>query len=216
MKVVILACDKYTWLVPVFMHFYEKYWPDNPYRTEIVTEKDHLDGNVFYAKDASWSNRLIGYLRRSMEDKFLLVMEEHFIEKTVNTDRVKIAESLCEGNVGCVRLNPPDRYFKCHAIESGISGFREYPLDKRYSMSMQTSIWQKWYLLDVLRADENIWQTEIDGSERLKKLKAKWRILWADTPIIDYTAGGLMKKGRPRGSVVKWMAEDFLSEGRKT
>ena len=22
MKVVILACDKYTWLVPVFMHFY--------------------------------------------------------------------------------------------------------------------------------------------------------------------------------------------------
>lgn len=209
MKIIILACDKYAWLVPVFFHFYKKYWPDNPYQTEIVTEADHINGNVYYINDTSWSNRLINYLKQSKEGKFLLIMEEHFIEKPVDTQRVRIAESLCVGNVGCVRLNPPDKYYR-HTIKTNIKHFKEYPLDKQYSMSMQTAIWQKQYLLDVLRKEEDIWKTEINGSERLKNLKSKWRILWAKTPIVDYTAGGLMKKGKPRLSVMKWALTDLI------
>jgi len=210
MKVVILTCNKYTWMIPIALHFYKKYWPDNPYQTEIVTETEHIDGKVFYINDTSWSSRLIKYLKQSKENKFMLIMEEHFIEKKVNTKRVKVAEKLCEGNVGCVRLNHTDKWFRGYAIRVGIRSFREYPLDKRYSMSMQTAIWQKRYLLDVLRANEDIWQTEIDGSNRLKGLKSKWRILWASIPIINYTAGGLMKKGRPRLEVVKWALSDLV------
>lgn len=212
MKVVVLTCNKYTWLVPVFLHFYKKYWPDNPYQTEIVTETDHIDGTVYYSEKTSWSSRLINYLKQSNEDKFLLIMEEHLTEEPVNTRRVQMAEDLCAGNIGCVRLNAPDKWFRCHAVGTNIKGFKEYPLDKRYSMSMQTSIWQKQYLLDILRNGEDIWQTEIKGSERLKGLKSRWRILWAETPIVGYTAGGLMKKGRPRASVVKWAIEDLLHD----
>lgn len=211
MRVVILTCDKYTWMVPIALHFYRKYWPDNPHQTEIVTETDHIDGIVYYINDISWSSRLINYLNQSKEGKFLLIMEEHFIEKLVDTKRVRIAEELCTGNVGCVRLNAPDKHFEHNAVKTDVKDFREYPLDKQYSMSMQTAIWQKRYLLDVLREKEDIWQTEIDGSERLKKLKSKWRILWTETPIIDYTAGGLMKKGRPRVSVVRWALEDLIN-----
>jgi|GEM_PF-2261944 len=210
MKIVVLTCDKYNWLVPVFMHFYKKYWPDNPYQTEIVTETGPMDGTVHYINDKSWSNRLINYLKQSKKDKFLLIMEEHFIEKKVNTERVKIAENLCAGNIGCVRLNPPDKYFRQHAVKSNIKGFREYPLDKLYSMSMQTAIWQKQYLFDVLQDNEDIWQTEVYGSKRLAQLKSKWRIFWTENPIVDYTAGGLMKKGRPRLPVVKWALEDLI------
>lgn len=210
MKVIILACNKYTWLVPIALHFYRKYWPDNPYQTEIVTETDYIDGPVYYINDTSWANRLLNYLNQSKESKFLLIMEEHFIEKPVDTQRVRIAENLCSGNVGCVRLNAPDKWFESYAIKTDIKGFREYPLDKRYSMSMQTAIWQKRYLFDVLREKEDIWQTEVDGSVRLKKLKGKWRVPWTENPIVDYTAGGLMSQGRLRLEVVKWALGDLI------
>jgi len=215
MKVVILACNKYTWLVPIFLHFYKKYWPDNPYQTEIVTETGYIDGTVFYNEETSWSNRLLNYLKQSKENKFLLVMEEHFIDKLVDNQRVEDAEKLCSGNIGCVRLNAIDRWFCKYAVETNIKNFKEYPLDKSYSMSMQTSIWQKQYLLDVLRENEDIWQTEIDGSERLKELKSKWRILWPKSAIIGYEAGGIMKKGRLWMPIVKWALGDLVNEARR-
>ena len=210
MKVVILTCNSYAWLVPVFLHFYRKYWPDNPYQTEIITESDHVDGNVFYTRGVSWSSGLINYLKQSKEDKFLLIDEDCLLDKTVNTGRVKLAERLCEGNIGCVKLNAPEKYYNRHAFESGVKFYKEYPLDKPYSMSMQTAIWQKRYLLDILRDKENAWQAEIEGSYRLKELKGKWRILWAKSAIIDYQAGGIMRKGQPWLPVVKWAFSDLI------
>lgn len=213
MKVVILTCDKYAWLVPIFLHFYKKYWPDNPYQTEIITEKNHVNGRfVFYTGGVSWSSGIINYLKQSDEDKFLLIDEDCLIEKTVNTERVRLAEKLCKHNVGCVKLNAPEKYYNRHAIESGIKFYKEYPLDKSYSMSMQMAIWQKRYLLDVLRHKENAWQAELNGSDRLKELKGKWRILWAKSAVIDYQAGGIMRKGQPWLPVVKWALSELINE----
>ena len=212
MKVVVLTCDNYAWLVPIFLHFYKKYWPDNPYQTEIITEKNHIDGFVFYSKGVSWSSGIINYLKQSKEDKFLLIDEDCLIEKTVNTARVRLAERLCESNIGCVKLNAPEKHYSRHAVESGIKFYKEYPLDKPYSMSMQAAIWQKRYLLDVLRDKENAWQAELNGSDRLKELKGKWRILWAKSAVIEYQAGGIMRKGQPHLPVVKRVLSDLINE----
>jgi len=209
MKIVVLTCNKYTWLVPVFLHFCKKNWPDNPYPIDIITETDSIEGSVYYTQGISWSSGILNYLKQSDDDKFLLTPEDYIIESSVDTGRVRLAESLCAGNVGCVRLNAPDKYFNRHAIKIDVKGFREYPLDKPYSMSMQAAIWQKQYLFDVLRDGEDAWQAELNGSERLKKLKNKWRIFWPKSAIIDYQPGGFMKAGRPRLSVVKWVLLNF-------
>jgi len=195
------------------MHFYKKYWPDNPYQTEIITETDHIDGTVFYTGGVSWASGLINYLKESKEDKFLLILDDYIIEKIIDTKRVGHAESLCEGNVGCIRLNAPDKWFTRHAVPANAcEGFKEYPLDKQFSVSLQIAIWQKAYLLDILRDDENPWQTETDGSERLKKLVSKWRILWSETPIIKYIPGGFMRHGRVRLSVAIQAFSDLLKD----
>ncbi len=209
MKIVILTCNKYTWLVPIFLHFRKKYWPDNPYPIEIIAETEHVEGSVFYTKGAPWSSGILNYLKQSDDDKFFLTPEDYIIESMVDTNRVRLAESLCEGNVGCVRLNTPDKYYR-HTVESSVKYFKEYQLDKPYSMSMQAAIWQKRYLIDVLRAGEDAWQAEIIGSKRLATMKGKWRILWPKSAIIDYQAGGIMKAGRPRLSVMRWALEDLI------
>lgn len=209
MKVIILTCNKYSWLVPIFLHFYRKYWPDNPYQTEIVTETDHVNGTVFYNEETSWASRLINYLKQSKENKFLLFMEDFIIEKQIDTKRIRHAEELCKGNVGCVRVVETNKWFN-YAINIGIKGFREYPLDRGYSLSLTSAIWQKQFLLKGLREGENAWQTECDGSKRFKELKSEWRILWSETPIINYYGGGLMSRGKVRLPVAKWALEDLI------
>jgi len=213
-KTVVLTCDKHAWVVPVFLHFYKKYWPDNPYETEIVTEKYHINGNVFYAGGKSWSTRLLNYIKQSKDDKFLFIVEDHLIRKTVDTERVKIAENLCEGKVGCVRLNNnPHKYFDRHTILADFIGFREYPLDKRFSMTLQMAIWQKQFLFDVLRDNESIWETEGNGSKRLKELKSPlWQILWPETIIIDCDDRGILRKGILEPPVLRWALSELSQD----
>lgn len=210
MKIVISTYNGYAWIVPIFLYFFRKYWPDNPYQIEILTETDHLDGAVFYAGKISWPNRIINYIKQSEDDKFMIIGEDTIIRKTINTERVKVAEELCKGDVGCVRLNPPDRYFKNHVINSDIKGFKEYPQDKPYSISFHAAVWQKQLLLDILRDDSDIWKLETRCSERLYKLKPKWKVLWSEIPVFDYHAGGLMHKARFRPDVVKWALLDLI------
>ena len=76
MKVVVFSCDKYSWLVPTFLHFYEKNWPDNPYQTELVTEAIEAEGiTTFCTGNLQWADRAIKYLESINEEIFLLLLE---------------------------------------------------------------------------------------------------------------------------------------------
>ncbi len=214
MKVLILTCDKHAQLVHVFIHFYKKYWPTNPYKTEIITQTKKIDCDykVFYAGKSSWSSEILSYLKKSKEDKFILIHEDHLIRKRVNTKRVETAEKLCEGDIGCVRLNhAPHKYFNQHTIKTNIKGFREYPTDRRFSWTLQIAFWQKQYLLDNMREGESCWENEEKGIVRLKEMKSNWKILWPETNIIDYQPRGLLRKGILRPPTLRW-AKSELSE----
>lgn len=213
MKIVIATCDKNSWLIPVFLYFYKKYWPDNPYETEIVTEQKHVDGTVFYTKEVSWSTGIINYLNQSKDDKFLLIIEDHLIRKPIITSRVNRAERLCSDDVGCVRLNnAPHKYFNHHSKRSDIKAFREYPLDQRFAMTLQVAIYQKQFLLDVLRDGEDVWKVECNGSARLREMKSKWRILWPKNNIVDVPPTGILRKGRFKPPILRWATAELLDD----
>lgn len=213
MKIVILTCDEYAWIVPFCLYFYKKYWPDNPYQTEIITESNHMDGSVYYTEGASWSSGILSYIKQSKENKFILIQEDFLIESPVDTTKIRKAELLCKGDVGCVRLtNTPHRYFQRHSVDSDISGFREYPLSGRFAMTTQMGICQKSFLFDALRENETAWETEKNGSERLARLTHKWKIIWPENRIVNYHDGGLMRKGALRPEVLKWMKPELLAD----
>lgn len=213
MKVVITTCDEYRWIIPVFMYFYRKYWPDNPYETEIITERKRIKGSVFYTDGVSYSSGLINYLEQYKEDKILLMMEDCLIRVTVNNDKIRNARRLCRNKMGCVRLNYcPHGYFVKHSLRININGFREYPLYERFSMSGQPAIFQKQFLLDVLRHGENVWETDQKGSKRLKRMVDTWKIIWPTDNIIDIHPIGLMKKGRFKPPVLKWAKNELKAD----
>jgi len=207
MKVVVFACDKYAWLIPTFLHFYQKNWPDNPYETEFVTETKKLDyPNVFYAGKMEWADRAIKYLKQSTEDKFLFFIDDIVITKKIDTSKIKIAENFCKNEIGCVKLTEHNSWSK-FLIGDGSVGYKVYPSNKSYSMCMQVAIWQKSYFLGALRPGENIWQNAIQGSKRMPKLNKK--IIWLNTPIVEYWPRGYMRVGVIVGHVSKWVKENW-------
>ena len=80
---------------------------------------------------------------------------------------------------------------------------------KPYSVSLQPSIWQKEFLLEILQKGENIWQTEIEGSKRI--WESNKRIIWADIPILSYCNPpfGYTKRGRIRKPAKQWVEENW-------
>ena len=214
MKIIISTCDSYNWMLPVFFHFYKKAWPNNPYKTDVVTEKEKVNfgDDVFYTGGKSWGSGMLNYIKQSRANKFMLILDDYII-RSVDVKRIKTAEKLCVGDVGCVRLsNDPRRYYERHTRNSQlINGFRQYPNDQRFCSAMQVSIYQKEYLLDIFRGKENIWEAERRGVDRIKNLSDKWRILWPEENIFEYNSIGLMRKGILRPPVLRW-AKSNLSE----
>jgi len=207
MKVVVFLCDSYTWLMQYFLHFYEKNWPNNPYKTEFVTETKKIEGvTAFYAGKIPWTDRTIKYLESYNEETFLFLLNDFIINKPINTNIIKKAKELCVGNIGCVRLNAHDSWSQ-FLFDANIDGFKEYPLDKPYSISLQAVIWQKKFFLEFLQAGENIWQVEHGGSKRVHN--SKYRIIWVDVPVISYHPSGFVRKGKVSKSVKQWVGENW-------
>jgi len=208
MKVVVATCNSYTWIVPTFLHFYKKNWPDNPYPTEFVTgTKEIKDIPVFYAGNLSWADRMAKYLESYNEERFILLLDDFIIRKPVNTYTVRRAESFCKGDIGCIRLSA-SRSKRHHLFfDIGVTGFEGYPLDAPYSVALHPSVWQKEFFLELLQKGENIWQTEIEGSKRIRKSKKK--VTQLTVPAIDYPFDGLVRKGKVVKSVELWVKENW-------
>lgn len=209
MRIAIYTCDNYLWIAPIFLHFYRKFWPENFYQTDFLTEKQIVQGeSTFRTGDISWTNRMINYLN-SFEDKlFILLLIDYIIDKKVDVDGIKRAESLCKDDIGCVRLCAHDELSR-FLVDSGIKGFKEYPSDKPYSLSWQPSIWQKEYFLETIQEGDSIWRAETRGSKIIQNSKKK--TIWSDNFILSHInpPAGLMQKGKIIESVERWIKENW-------
>ena len=207
MKVIVFSCDKYSSVVPIFLHFYKKNWPDNPYQTVLVTETIKTDGiETFCAGEIPWSDRAAKYLKSIDDEKFIFFLEEYILNKRVNNDEIKRAIDLCAGDIGCVRLHSYNSW-SSFLFDANIEGFKEYPINQRYSVSHQVSIWQRQLFLDILKQGETNWKCETEGSKRIHKFGK--RVIWNDAPIINYHPCGYMRRRKVVKSEEQWVKDNW-------
>ncbi len=190
--VVVPSCDKYSDLWDGYFRCLSKYWPDCPYEVFLVANdlrfsKSRLSGVINVGEDRGWSANLLAALDRVPHDYVLMMMDDLFIIKTIDTARIaKLLELCVAGQWNYLRLNPTPGPIAPVLLDD----IGEVPAGDWYRSSTVFSVWRKDVLLSMLRPGESAWQFEIYGSKRTNAY-GKWFACskW-NTPFVNLVIKG--------------------------
>lgn len=212
-SILVPSCDKYADLWTPFFAFKNKFWKDCPYPVFLSSNTLNFTepgvALVHTGKPQDWSTEIKNALLQIDSTYLLLILEDYFIYETVNqADISRLFEIAEKEKVDFLRIGCyPSRYNSYWPYEplSEYDGIAEIKPGAKYRINLQTAIWNKQSLLELLLTNENPWEFEINGSKRANEKKFKSFCVIEDKnkdgihgPIMYM--GGAITKG-------KWMLE---------
>ena len=158
MKILVCSCDKNADTWEPFYHCMEKYWPDHPevlYLTETIDNRHYRTFKENFPID-QWTWRVQRMLRKVDTDKVLLMMDDCFIRRPVDTEKLEYAMSFLNGNVANVNL---ERSWDEHD-EPYAEGIKKRRHGAMYEVSIMCGIWQTWCLDLIMAGNHSPWEVE--------------------------------------------------------
>ncbi len=183
---IIVSCDKYADLWKPFFHLLFYYWPELPFPVYLISNYLlHTDSRVTtiaVGKDESWSHGLLTAMDRIEAQYLLLLLEDFFLQKPVDHEAVLNCIQTMEAiNGRMLRLVPNP----CPDLPvNGYPEIGEIKPSSPYRVSTQATLWRKSELAGVLQAGENIWEFEINGTERSRSSSNGYYCVWKG--IMEY------------------------------
>ena len=167
--ILILSCDKYADLWPIFFELFWRYWPDCPLNIYLITNKLSISDNrvrcLCMGEDISWSDNLIKALKSVNEEYIMLFVDDTFLIHHVNTKKIIFfLHWMYSKKINYLRLMPspkPDIPYNNYIGEISKGSI--------YRASIPFSVWRKNILLDLLVKGESAWAFEVYGSIRSDK-----------------------------------------------
>lgn len=171
---IVLTCDNYSDLWPMFISFSEKNWPNCPYDKYFITNNKSIPNSSFnfikIGKDESWSDGLLKAINKlkSKYEYLLITLEDSPIIENVDQNKLNLITDsffnskgnflsfFTQNNMG----KPTRRYNNYFGI-----------IDKGslYRPTCVYSLWKISVLEDLLVREENAWDFERYGSVRSDK-----------------------------------------------
>lgn len=189
MKIVVLTNDNHLFLLNGFQYLWNKYC-GLPVTIYGFQSPHNLFPNFTFKSlgqqlpASQWSNALIQMIDDIEDEYFLLVLEDYWLFNKVDTTVLpRLANSLAAHDCLSINLNGNRASYKQHFKIGNLGDYDiiETPKDTPYQLSFQAAIWHKHNMLDVLRENENPWQSEIEGSKRVKT-----RVLGTNPAVMQY------------------------------
>lgn len=177
--ILVLSCDKYADAWQPFFLFFQKYWSDCPFPVYLGTnEKVFSFPNVkqiFSRKQTTWSDELKTILQQIPETNIIIMLEDYFIYKKVNNEEVfQLIDEMQKQNAAYIKLGAfPAKYDGLWPYKPLKENPKLGEIEKgaKYRLCLQTALWNKNVLLNLLDIKENPWQFEIEASKRSNKLE---------------------------------------------
>lgn len=174
LAIVLHTMDKkpYSELWDSFIFYFDKYFDKN-----IVCKKYFLNEELDINYDGwtqiktgygEWSDRLKRGLSQIDKEYVFYFQEDFWLFDYLKNDIVEICyKTLLDNDGDNIKIHKIDR------SKAGIRLINEHVsiCDRNYDylISHQPSIWRKEFLIENLLDNENPWQNEINGSNRLRK-----------------------------------------------
>lgn len=160
MKILVASCDNNVDTFDAFHHCMEKYWKKHPeviYKTETTQ-------NPYYKTIArseplnQWTAGMIWTLEQIKDEHVLLMMDDCFIRRPVDTERLEYADAHLTGNVANINL---ERAWDVNDLPCDLVGFLKRREGAMYAISIMCGIWQREKLIEVLWANQGApWDVE--------------------------------------------------------
>ena len=179
MRIVCLTSNGYLRFIPAFCHYFAKNWG----RQENVTIVGYENiptlppGFSYYyigkQADHTWSSGLMQFLG-SIDDKWILLfLEDYLISGPVNHDLMGGLLETVAPHEGAVKIDLWSHARDIHSRRrydflydyKGAKVFRQ--TNSWFTMSTWIALWDRRFLLDALRPDEDPWQFEFEATKRV-------------------------------------------------
>lgn len=159
MKILVLSCDKNEDLFYPFYHCVEKYYPTHPeiiYATESI--KNPYYKTICHNEPLErWTKRIRETLKEISDNEILLMIDDIFIRRPVDTKRIDYAKDNLKGNIACFNF---EKVFNPNDKESGLNWWKIRKKGSEYELSLMCGLWNKEKLIHVLEKDSDPWSVE--------------------------------------------------------
>lgn len=188
MTILMMAFDSYNDVWDGFVHCKEKYWSDCRYPMVIVTCEETnvpqgIDKVITTGSGLEWTQRLHKALEQIDSRFVLLMLEDLYIDRKVNSGRIAQCISLMkEHSIGHLRLMPDIKYQRDYEKNDK---YGEYTKGHAYRISTHPAIWKKEYLCSLTEKAMDAWNFEYLVSFESNKYPEK--CLTCKDKVISFT-----------------------------
>ena len=166
--IVVLSCDKYSDLWPVFFELFFRAWPDCPFPIYLFANRetypDQRVKTVLSIDDPDWSTSTKKCLRQITHRHVWLLFDDVFLDREVQAKKINLLLNFLHSEdpsyLRFRRFPRPDRRTSLH--------FGECKAGSTYRTSL-LGIWKREVLLDLLKEGESAWTFEHNGLARSSK-----------------------------------------------
>lgn len=207
MVTLVCSCDKDEDLFEPFHHCIEKYWKNHPaivYATETIKNPYYKTISKDYTLD-KWTKRIRETLKEIPDDEILLMIDDIFIRKSVDTKRIETARTNLKGNIACFNF---EKVFNKNDLESGLNGWKIRQKGSEYELSLMCGLWNKEKLIDILSEDSDPWSVEYK-----QKTKGYDYYINSGDYIIDWGYKTFNPVGVVKGKWAREVVDFFKKEG---
>ena len=176
LSILVLSCDAYHDIWDNFFALKEKFWPDCPYKTYLVTESvDYCREGVQIIKagNGNWSSRY----RRAVESiptpYICPFLEDFFISAPIDTSRIgEILDYVLKNDIDFLNMDDSFDNILSKNLEVVDCYYAKIPKHLLYGVDTATSIWKKSHLLKTIgEGDYSAWQFELDRCNEAKSIE---------------------------------------------
>lgn len=207
MVIVVCSCDKDEDLFYPFYHCMEKYYINHPkiiYSTETIKNPYYKTICKNYPLE-KWTKRIRETLKEIPDNEILLMIDDIFIRRPVDTKRIDYARANLKGNIAMFNF---EKVFNPEDKESSLDGFKIRKKGSEYELSLMCGLWNKEKLIHILEKDSDPWSVEYN-----QDTKGYDYLINSEDYIIDWGYKTFNPVGVVKGKWAGEIVDFFKKEG---
>ena len=185
----------------------EKYYKNHP---KVIYSKE-TKVNPYYETISKnypiekWTKRIRETLKEIEDNEILFMIDDIFIRKQVDEERIEYARSNLKGNIAMFNF---EKVFNPNDKESGLNWFKIRQKGSEYELSLMCGLWDRQKLIHILENDSDPWSVEYK-----QDTKGYDYLINSGDYIIDWGYTYMNPVGLYRGKWARECKEFFDKEG---